>query len=273
MAAALLTALLYLGRHFYRWQWPARVEAVAVLPFENLSGHPAMRHFSDGLAEELLDSLANVPGLRVPARTSSFAFRDLNLDVREPGSRLDVDTLVEGSVRRQGPRLRVTVQLIDAGSGLHRWSEVFEGDASDLFSLQERIARNVADVLGMKRHHLGTPPAVDIEACDWYLLGRQQLREKVSRKYFGDWVERSRRYFERAIEHNPDFAAAYPWLARSWPPLLHSTRRDEHEQSMAAARSAVDKDGEKQRARVRELGWLTTPRQTLATATRGIHQS
>lgn len=195
LAAALLTALLFFGQRFYALREPAPIDAVAVLPFENLSGDPALRYFSDGLAEELLNSLANVPGLRVPARTPSFAFRDANLDVRELGSRLDVDTLVGGSVRQQGPRLRVTVQLIEAGSGPHRWSEVYEGDAGDLFSLQERIARNVAEASGLDRQQLGTPPAVDIEAYDWYLLGRQHLREKVSRRHFGDWIEPSRRYF------------------------------------------------------------------------------
>jgi len=237
LAAALLTALLYFGQRFYALREPAPIDAVAVLPFENLSGDPAMRYFSDGLAEELLNSLANVPGLRVPARTPSFAFRDANLDVRELGSRLDVDRLVEGSVRRQGPRLRVAVQLFEAGSGSHRWSEVYEGDAGDLFSLQERIARNVAEASGLDRQQLGTPPAVDSEAYDWYLLGRQHIREKVSRRHFGDWVERSRSYFERAIGYTPDFAAASPWLART-----------------------------------RELGRLTIPCQTLATATRGIHR-
>ncbi|HEX8491012.1 MAG TPA: hypothetical protein VF626_08340, partial [Chthoniobacterales bacterium] len=119
-------------------------KSIAVLPFVNMSGDPANEYFSDGITEEILNAIAHLPNLRVAARTSSFAYKGKNEDIAAIAKNLRVTNVVEGSVQRMGDRIRVTAQLIDASSGLHLWSNQFDGDTKDLFAVQDKIAQAIA---------------------------------------------------------------------------------------------------------------------------------
>ena len=121
------------------------------MPLVNLSSDKEQEYFSDGLSEELLNLLAKVPGLRVAARTSTFAFKGKNEDVSEIGQRLHVATILEGSVRKAGDRIRITTQLINAADGYHLWSETYDRKLTDVFVVQDEIAQAVVDSLKLKR--------------------------------------------------------------------------------------------------------------------------
>jgi len=186
--------------------------SVAVLPFVNVSADRENEYFSDGMTEELINALANVPGLRVAARTSSFAFKGRSVDVREVATKLGVGTVLEGSVRRAGSRLRVTAQLIDAGAGYDLWSESYDREVTDVFAVQENIARAI---VGALRVRLGGPdsalvtrPTRDIAAYDLYLKGRFAWNQRTSAA-----VPEAVQYFEQAVARDPRFAEAYAGLA------------------------------------------------------------
>jgi adenylate cyclase len=196
------------------------IRSIAVLPFADLSAERDQEYFSDGVAEEILNALTRVGGLHVPARTSCFAFRGTSLDVREIGKRLGVETLLEGSVRKAGKRLRITVQLIDTRNGYHLWSERFDREIEDIFAIQDEIARNVLDALGFsltereKRRFL-KPTTTNVKAYEFYLRGR---------KLFHTWnrqnMEFARQMFARAVEIDPNFAAAWAGLANAYVDLF-----------------------------------------------------
>jgi TolB-like protein len=129
-------------------------KSIAVLPFVNMSSDPEQEYFSDGLSEEILNLLAKVPDLKVIARTSSFAFKGKNEDLRNIGRALDVKTVLEGSVRKSGDRVRITAQLIDVSNGAHLWSETYDRTLTDIFAVQDSVASEILDALQI---HVGTP--------------------------------------------------------------------------------------------------------------------
>lgn len=189
------------------------VATIAVLPFADMSPDADQQYLCDGLAEELINALTQVEGFRVAARTASFQFRDLGADVRSVGHRLGADALLEGSVRKAGGRLRVTVQLIDVGSGYHRWSQRFDRDLDDVFAMQDEIAASV--VLSLRGGALSAReqdsirrlPA-RIDAYEHYLRGRQTLFRQTRAD-----LEHSVRMFERAIQLDDGYAPAHAGLA------------------------------------------------------------
>jgi serine/threonine-protein kinase len=190
--------------------------SVAVLPFLDLSPAGDQAFMSDGLTEELLNALARVRGLRVAARSSSFQFREPGVDVRMVGRRLGVAAVVEGSVRLDGNRLRVTAQLIDTRRGYHLWSEQYDRDMKDIFAVQEDIARTVASALSAEL--VGRLPEVLVsrstaspEAYQLYLRGRHNWSKRTR-----DGILEARRAFEEAITLDPEYAAAYAGLADAW---------------------------------------------------------
>jgi adenylate cyclase len=191
------------------------IASIAVLPFADLSQARDQDWFCDGLAEEIIDSLCCVRGLRVASRTASFRFRDGSVDPREIGRQLNVDAVLEGSVRKAGDRLRVTAQLIDAGSGYHQWSETYERQIEDVFAIQSEIARHVAEALKVSlagpalERSLRYAPK-NIGAYEFYLRGRQ-LVGAISE---ASWAQ-APRMFRRAIELDPDYAQALAGLADS----------------------------------------------------------
>lgn len=195
---------------------PADLHSVAVLPFANLSGDENNDYFSDGLSEELMNLLAKVPGLRVAARTSSFYFKGHTGDVAEIGDQLNVATILEGSVRRAGDRVRVTAQLVKAADGFPMWSETYDRHLDDIFGIQEDIAGEVVDalkitLLGEAAARVARPrPTDNMEAYDAYLLGQQRLARRRS-----DALEEAVTFFQRAVDLDPDFALAYAGLAQA----------------------------------------------------------
>ncbi len=188
--------------------------AIAVLPFMDMSPDRDQDYFCEGLAEELIDALTHVDGLRVAARSSSFQFRQDGVDLREVGRVLGVESVVEGSVRRAGDQLRVTVQLIDVATGYHKWSQRFERKFGDVFAIQDEIAASVAKTVrggaalsqreqrGLRRPHTTAEP------YEYYLRGRQSLHRMRQTD-----LEQSRRMFEGAIELDADYAPAWAGLA------------------------------------------------------------
>ena len=129
--------------------------SVAVVPFANLTGDPAKEYFGDGMAEEMINALGQVPGLKVPARTSSFAYKGRNLDVRQIGQDLGVSTILEGSVRSAGSRIRITAQLIDAHSGYQLWSQSYDRDSGDIFRLEDELAAAILNALQVNLNGIG----------------------------------------------------------------------------------------------------------------------
>jgi TolB-like protein/Tfp pilus assembly protein PilF len=190
--------------------------SIAVLPFVNMSGDPAQEYFGDGIAEELLNRLANLRSLRVAARTSSFFFKDKNQSVREIGRQLRVGTVLEGSVRKSGQRIRVTAQLINTEDGFHLWSETFDRDSGDILEIQDEIARSIADTLEVEMlakdtRRLASAPTDNVDAYDLYLLARYH-REQRNREA----LEKSITLFKQALAADERFAPAYAGLAASY---------------------------------------------------------
>jgi adenylate cyclase len=188
--------------------------AIAVLPFMDMSPGRDQDYFCEGLAEELIDALTQIDGLRVSCRSCSFQFRGGGVDLREAGKQLGVNSIVEGSVRRSGDQLRITVQLIDCVTGYHKWSQRFERTFGDVFAIQDEIAAQVATILrggaalspreqrGLRR------PQTTAEPYEYYLRGRQSLHRMRQQD-----LEQSRRMFEGAIDLDADYAPAWAGLA------------------------------------------------------------
>jgi len=154
--------------------------SIAVLPFVDMSSEKNQEYFSDGLAEELLNDLAKIPGLRVAARTSSFQFKGKNEDLRTVGEKLNVGAILEGSVRRQGSRVRITAQLIKVGDGFHLWSETYNREMNDIFAVQDEIARSVAGSLKVallgKKTAIPSSQGTNADAYNAYLQGEYFLK-------------------------------------------------------------------------------------------------
>ncbi len=194
--------------------------SIAVLPFANLSEDPANDYFSDGMSEELLNLLARAPDLRVASRTSSFAFKDKNLDVREVARQLGVETVLEGSVRRDGDRVRITAQLIDAETGYHLWSNTYDRELKDIFQVQDDISGEIVKALKIT---LGAPdeeapvvaraapPTQDVEAYQLYLQARHQWKRRGDKA-----IRRSIDLLQQAVGRDPEFARAYSGLAAAY---------------------------------------------------------
>ena len=180
--------------------------SIAVLPFVNMSSDPEQEYFSDGLAEELLDRLAKLEGLRVTARTSSFVFKGRNEDVRTIGQRLGVANVLEGSVRKAGQRLRITAQLIKCQDGFHLWSETYNRELDDVFAIQDDVADAVVKALGVTLGVGEKAPAAttNLEAYDKYLRARAKLN---NRKGTADYIQAAEMLRE-VLAIDPDFAPA-----------------------------------------------------------------
>jgi adenylate cyclase len=185
---------------------------IAVLPLENMSGDPENNYFGDGIAEEILNLLAKIPTLRVASRTSAFAFRGAQENVRDIADTLGVDILLEGSVRRAGNRVRITMQLIDADQDAHLWSEIYDRELTDIFAVQAEIAKEV--VAAISRGPAGNIQIYEAtnspQAYDFYLRGMDQFHE-----YDRGCQHQASEMFRRAVEIDPGFAKAWAALANS----------------------------------------------------------
>jgi serine/threonine-protein kinase len=195
---------------------PLQKPSIAVLPFANISKDPDNEYFCDGLAEELLNALAKLDELKVAARTSAFSFKSKNVNVSEIGERLGVKNVLEGSVRRSGNRLRITVQLVNASDGYHLWSERYDREMQDIFNVQDEITLAVVDALKLKL--FGHEKAAvlkrytdDVKAHELFLKGRY-----YHYKYSAEGWRRAIEFFEKAIEKEPNYAPAYAGMNSSW---------------------------------------------------------
>ncbi|HEX7090122.1 MAG TPA: BTAD domain-containing putative transcriptional regulator [Longimicrobiales bacterium] len=197
---------------------PPAARSVGVLPFVNLSPDPANDYFSDGLTEQIISALSRIGELRVAARTSSFALRDQNLDARAIGEVLGVAAVLEGTVRKNGNRLRITAHLIDAATGYHIWSAEYDRELQGIFAVQDEIARAIANALELRLVRsaaTGPPQLPDLEAYDLYLRGLY-LRNRMSAVALRQAVD----YFDRAIAIERGFAAAHAAKASVIAPML-----------------------------------------------------
>jgi TolB-like protein len=198
-----------MGRNF-----SAPQNSIAVLPFADLSPGSDQGHMADGIAEEILNLLAQVDGLRVAARTSSFAFRDSVEDIRKIGRVLNVRTILEGSVRTSGDRIRLTAQLINVEDGYHIWSNFYDREMDDVFEIQDEVASNIADALVESFEGLQTKPAArtdSVAAAQAYRTGRLHWWRRTPTE-----LQKAIETFANALEHDARFAPAYAAMADSW---------------------------------------------------------
>lgn len=273
IAGLSLVVLFFVGKEFL-WSEPepqpeeqvavideAKPSSIAVLPFEDFSENADQGYFSRGISEEILNLLAKTKGLRVAARTSSFAFAGTDLDIREVGKKLTVDTVLEGSIRKSGNTIRITAQLINIDDGYHLWSETYDRDYSDIFKIQDEIS--AAIMTSLKVHLLGEEPPVVVErtqnldAYSAYLIGKERMTLRKQED-----IESARDKFIEAIEIDPDYAPARVALAHAWLLL----ERDEFGD---ADKDEVDAVVEVQLQAALEL----SPDSAEATAIRGLHHT
>ncbi len=221
---------------------PERGKSIAVLPFVNMSADPENEYFSDGLAEELINVLAHVEGLHVASRTSAFQFKGKALNVRAIGEELNVETVLEGSVRKAGNRVRITAQLIKTADGYHLWSERYDRELEDVFAVQDEIAQTIVDTLKVKV--IGAPLVrrytENTEAYNLYLKGRYFWYKR----HLGE-LHKSIECFRQAIEIDPSYALAYAGMADSYSVLsLYGfvNPREGLQKTRAAALKALEID-------------------------------
>jgi TolB-like protein/tetratricopeptide (TPR) repeat protein len=185
--------------------------SIAVLPFADLSPGQDHDYFSDGIAEEILTALSKIDNLRVAARRSSFWFKGKQADLSEVAQKLNVEHVLEGSIRRDGDRVRVTAELIDACDGFTIWSETFERELQGIFAVQDEITRAILDALRLKLDISKPAPTRDTEAYDIYLRGLF-----FSNKSTEEALRRSLEFFERALEKDPRLSGAWTGIAKAW---------------------------------------------------------
>jgi serine/threonine-protein kinase len=198
---------------------PARARSVAVLPFRNLSADPENEYFADGITEDVIAQLAKIRALHVVSRTSVMPFKKREQGLREIAGRLQVATLLDGSVRRASSRVRIVAQLIDAATDQHLWAETYDRQLTDIFAIQSEVALHIASALRAElsadeRVRIGREPTSDVRAYQLYLQGRHCLI-----RYDLEGMREAIRYFERAIERDPRFALAYAAMGMAYAEL------------------------------------------------------
>jgi len=249
IAGAISASLFFIGRYSATSKQSGLIEvpakSIAVLPFVDLSQAKDQEYFCDGISEEILDALARVEGLRVVARTSSFSFKGKNADVGEIAQKLNVQNVLEGSLRREGNRIRITAQLINARNGFHIWSDTFERELQGVFAVQDEITRSIVDALKIK---LAVAPPVrtpgSTEAYDLYLKGLY-----YSNKSDEENLRKSLSLFQQALDKDPNFARAWTGITKVWEQLADAYVRplEAYPRVKEAASKALaldDKDAE-----------------------------
>ena len=191
----------------------SQAKSVAVLPFANMSADPDNEYFTDGMAEEIINALSKIQGLRVASRTSSFAFKGKNEDIGEIGRKLKVSTVLEGGVRKMGNRIRITCELVNVADGYHLWSERYDREIEDVFAIQDDISQAIVKALRVilsegEKKAIESKPRTNIQAYDYYLRGRQFIHQLRRRS-----LEYARQMFNKAIEIDPDYALAHTGVA------------------------------------------------------------
>jgi TolB-like protein/DNA-binding winged helix-turn-helix (wHTH) protein/tetratricopeptide (TPR) repeat protein len=221
----------------------ARIRSLAVLPLANLSGDPNQEYFADGMTDELITELARVPNLRVVSRTSVMAEKDTRRPLSEIAHQLDVDAIVEGSIVRSGDRIRITAQLIDGRTDRHLWAQSFEGSASDVLSLQDGVAQQIANQARLVIAPPSPRPPVNPAAHDAYLWGRYFFNKQD--------LSHSLEYFQQAIALDPSYASAYAGYASALDAATTfeiGTPEQLMPKALAAAQRAIQLDSQNSEA-------------------------
>jgi TolB-like protein/class 3 adenylate cyclase/Flp pilus assembly protein TadD len=222
-------------------------KSIAVLPFVNMSNDPEQEYFSEGMAEEILNSLTHLKDLKVSGRTSSFQFKGKKIGLPELGHKLGVSKVLEGSVRKQGNRLRISVQLINVEDGFHLWSEKYDRDLDDIFAIQDEIALAVTEklkvtLLEYDREQITKTHTQNTEAYQFYLRGRYFWNKRSQ-----EGLETSMKYFHEAIDIDPNYALAWTGLADSYNLLREygkASRNEGYSKAKAAAKKALEIDSQ-----------------------------
>ncbi len=247
IGAALSVGLFFLGRYTAGRATPRQSEAattipgksIAVLPLINESGDPKDEYFSDGLSEELIAALAQIGGLKVIGRSSSFRFKDRKEEPKSIGEKLGVSTLLEGTVRKQGDRVRIVAELVNAADGVQLWTGTFDRELKDIFAVQEQIARAVAEslkvtLLGSRDRAAQRGASSNVEAHNAYLQGHFHFQRRNLEDY-----RKAVGYFDQAIQLDPDYALAY--AERSEAFIFIGDLTGQHEPAWSNARSDAEK--------------------------------
>jgi len=221
-------------------------KSIAVLPFSNMSADKEQDYFCAGIAEDILCDLTNLEGIYAVARSSSFAFKDKNLDIREVGKILGVNTVVEGSVRKDGNKLRITAQIINVADGFRLWSERYDRELEDVFAIQNEIAKNIVQVLKLEltnkeKNTLEKVKTQSVQAYDYYIRGRDYFHQAHK-----DKILPSMEMFKKAIQKDENYALAYTGLADSYSLnyMYYDKNKENLKQALEASQKALDLDPE-----------------------------
>ncbi|HEY1893048.1 MAG TPA: hypothetical protein VGG52_00745, partial [Chthoniobacterales bacterium] len=250
IAAALSLGLFFLGRYTAATAPPRLSESatasnpqksIAVLPLVNTSGDPSNEYFSDGLSEELIAVLAKIPELRVIGRSSSFFFKGKSGDSAAIGQKLGVANLIEGSVRKQGDRVRIVAELISAADGRSLWSETYDRELKDVFAVQAEIAKSVAEqmkvkLLGERQQSDAAPSNQNLAAHNVVLQADFYFQQLTAES-----VQRAIHSLQEAVRLDPNYALAYAKLSLAWRQYAASFAANENEQAYAEAKAAAEK--------------------------------
>jgi adenylate cyclase len=221
------------------------LKAIAVLPLANMSADPENEYFSDGMTEEIINALSKVPGVHVASRSSCFAFKGKkDLNVRQIGEKLGVTTLLEGSVRKVGNRIRIAAQLVNVDNGYQLWSETYDRQLEDIFALQDEISRAIVDALKLKLVGAGAAvvaPTNSLDAYTTYLKGRFHFN-----KFTEIGLRKANDLFQNALLQDPGFARAYAGIADVWCDLADDwvAPDDAYPRAKSAAERALQRDPE-----------------------------
>ncbi|HVD60042.1 MAG TPA: protein kinase [Gemmatimonadaceae bacterium] len=220
------------------------VKSIAVIPFTNMSADPENEYFTDGMAEEIINALSKIKSLSVASRTSSFAFKGKTEDIRGMGRKLEVAAVLEGSVRKMGNKIRISVQLINVANGYQLWSERYDREIEDVFAIQDEIAQNIVKALRVvlseeEKQAITKAPTENVEAYDYYLRGRQFFHQHRRTS-----IEFARQMFTRAIEIDPEYALAHSGIADCCSILYmyFDARESNLKQADSASRKALQLD-------------------------------
>jgi adenylate cyclase len=225
-------------------RWGGEKPSIVVLPFSNMSGDPEQEYFGDGITEDLITDLSKISGLFVVARNTSFTYKGKPVKVQQVSQDLRVTFILEGSVRKVGPRVRVTAQLVDGRDGGHLWADRYDRDLTDIFAIQDEITRSIIDQLRIKllpeeKEIIARVPTENVEAYGYYLRGRQFLH-RHSKSYYA----LAKRMFAKAVELDPLYARAYAGLADCDSFLfLHYNADVSIEGILAASAKALELEG------------------------------
>ena len=221
---------------------PPDKPSIAVLPFTNMSGDPEQEYFSDGISEDIITDLSKIAGLMVISRNSCFTYKGRAVDTRTVGRDLGVRSVLEGSVRRAGNRLRITAQLIDAATGGHLWAERYDRDLTDLFAVQDDVTRRIVKALKVtlsaaEKARLADSEACNIEAYDYFLRGREFLVGEIKNR---EKFEEARNFLMQAIERDPSHSQSYAGL--SWAYIFDYFNRwsDDPDGSLTLAKQCAE---------------------------------